>query len=198
MLRPAIVAMALAIVAAPATAQQHPPQHQPAPAAAQPQDSTARHANPAYAGMRNRDIKALDSATVAGYRAGEGMGMALAAELNRYPGPRHVLQLADSLHLTEEQQLRIGAAMDMMRTQAIRLGERIIERERELDRAFADRSITERRLRRMTEEIGRLQGALRAVHLAAHLATTHELTPLQIAKYERLRGYTASGHEHDH
>ena len=33
------------------------------------------------------------------------MGLALAAELNGYPGPRHVLDLADQLGLTPEQQV---------------------------------------------------------------------------------------------
>ena len=30
------------------------------------------------------------------------MGLALAAELNGYPGPLHVIELADSLRLTPE------------------------------------------------------------------------------------------------
>lgn len=146
-----------------------------------------------------REIKALSPEQVAQYRAGEGMGFALAAELNHYPGPRHVLELADSLDLTEEQHRRIVAAFDMMRAQAIRLGERIIEQERLLDQAFRERSINERQLRRMTEEIGRLQGALRAVHLAAHLSVTRELTAQQVTRYERLRAYERSaGGEHRH
>ncbi len=35
------------------------------------------------------------------------MGLALAAELNGYPGPAHVIELADSLELTEAQRTRI-------------------------------------------------------------------------------------------
>ena len=36
---------------------------------------------------------------MADLRAGRGMGLALAAELNGYPGPAHVLELADKLDL---------------------------------------------------------------------------------------------------
>jgi hypothetical protein len=49
-----------------------------------------------YAGHQERPIKALAPEEVAGLLGGEGMGYALAAELNHYPGPRHVLDLADS------------------------------------------------------------------------------------------------------
>lgn len=56
-----------------------------------------------YAGLETRQIKALSGEPVAELRAGEGMGLALAAELNGYPGPRHVLDLANQLGLTDEQ-----------------------------------------------------------------------------------------------
>ena len=47
-----------------------------------------------YAGLQDREIKALSSQQIGDLREGRGMGMALAAELNNYPGPRHVLDLA--------------------------------------------------------------------------------------------------------
>ena len=40
-----------------------------------------------YAGQQTRAIKALSDDDIAALRAGEGMGMAKAAELNGYPGP---------------------------------------------------------------------------------------------------------------
>jgi hypothetical protein len=49
-----------------------------------------------YAGLEGRSIKALSEQQVADLRAGRGMVLALAAELNGYPGPMHVLELADS------------------------------------------------------------------------------------------------------
>jgi hypothetical protein len=61
-----------------------------------------------YAGMQARSIKTLSSEQVADLRAGRGMSLALAAELNGYPGPRHVLELGDQLGLTDQQ--RRGSA----------------------------------------------------------------------------------------
>jgi hypothetical protein len=49
-----------------------------------------------YAGQQTRAIKALSPEDLAGLLNGEGMGMAKAAELNGYPGPVHVLELAGS------------------------------------------------------------------------------------------------------
>jgi hypothetical protein len=40
-----------------------------------------------YAGMQTRPIKALSAEQVADLKAGRGMGLAMAAELNGYPGP---------------------------------------------------------------------------------------------------------------
>jgi hypothetical protein len=40
------------------------------------------------------------------------MGLALAAELNGYPGPIHVLQLSDKLGLTPEQKARVQSLFD--------------------------------------------------------------------------------------
>ena len=40
-----------------------------------------------YAGMETRAIKTLSDKDIADLNAGRGMGLALAAELNGYPGP---------------------------------------------------------------------------------------------------------------
>jgi hypothetical protein len=60
------------------------------------------HLNP-YAGQQHRPIKALSAADVEALENGQGWGLAKPAELNGYPGPLHVLELADELQLTEEQ-----------------------------------------------------------------------------------------------
>jgi hypothetical protein len=60
-----------------------------------------------YAGMQSRQIKALSDQQIADLRAGRGMGLALAAELNGYPGPSHVLELADQLGLSPEQRSKV-------------------------------------------------------------------------------------------
>lgn len=46
-----------------------------------------------YAGLESRPIKALSAEEIERYRNGEGMGLAMAAELNHFPGPKHVFEL---------------------------------------------------------------------------------------------------------
>jgi len=58
--------------------------------------------------MQTRPTKALSEQQVDDLRAGRGMGLALAAELNGYPGPSHLLELADKLELSADQRVRIG------------------------------------------------------------------------------------------
>ena len=53
---------------------------------------TSVHAQTPYTGMQARSIKALSDQQIADLGAGRGMGLALAAELNGYPGPSHVLE----------------------------------------------------------------------------------------------------------
>ena len=142
-----------------------------------------------YAGQQVRSIKALSDDDLAALRKGEGMGMAKAAELNGYPGPKHVLQLAAQLGLTDAQRRDVQAIFDRMSTAAKPLGAELIERERALDQLFAKADISPDPLATTTAAIGELQGRLRAVHLAAHLETRALLSPDQIARYQQLRGY---------
>ena len=69
------------------------------------------------------------------------------------------------------------------------IGIKIIDAERELDRAFVDGAISTIELRSRLNAIAALQGELRAVHLETHLAQRSVLTPQQVAKYDVLRGY---------
>ena len=144
-----------------------------------------------YSGQQARDIKALSANEVADLLGGRGMGLARAAELNRYPGPMHVLELKDLLGLTEAQRDAVQASFARMRAQAQALGAEIIDRERTLDAAFRQQTVSAEQLVDATAAIAALQGRLRAVHLAAHLETRALLTPHQVAQYGRLRGYDA-------
>lgn len=142
-----------------------------------------------YAGLEARAVKALSDQQVADLRAGRGMGLAVAAELNGYPGPLHVLQLADHLALTPDQRARTQALFDRMRAEAVPLGERIVAEETALDRLFAERRITPDALAAATARIGAAQGELRATHLRYHLAMMDLLTPDQVGRYIERRGY---------
>jgi Spy/CpxP family protein refolding chaperone len=142
-----------------------------------------------YAGMQTRPIKALSDRQVADLRAGRGMGLALPAELNGYPGPIHVLELSDKLALSPEQKQRIQDLFDAMKAEAIPLGAKLLDQEAELDRQFAGRSITAESLKDTTAQIGATQAALRNTHLKYHLKTVQILSPEQVQHYASLRGY---------
>src|SRR5262249_42893040 len=142
-----------------------------------------------YAGQQSRGIKALSDDEIRGYLNGQGMALAKAGELNHYPGPLHVLELADQLKLTDAQKRRTEEIRKTMLDGAIPLGKRIVEKERELDQLFASGVIDSSKLDSTLGEIGRLQGELRAVHLRAHLEQKRILTTEQVAKYDELRGY---------
>src|SRR5262249_16169067 len=64
--------------------------------------SSAQTASP-YAGQEQRAIKALSDEEIRDLLEARGMGLAKAAELNSYPGPLHVLQLAAELGLSDAQ-----------------------------------------------------------------------------------------------
>lgn len=147
-----------------------------------------------YGGLQTREIKALSSEEIADLRGGRGMGLALAAELNGYPGPRHVLDLAGQLNLTDDQRTRIQQLFDSMKAEAVPVGQKLIAAERDLNRAFVERTITPEQLKAATATIAEIQGKLRDTHLKYHLATAALLTAEQIHRYAGLRGYrTAAG-----
>ena len=146
-----------------------------------------------YAGQQARTIKALSDEDIAALLKGDGMGFAKAAELNGYPGPKHVLDLAEKLKLTDAQREQVRAIFDRMSGAAKPIGAELVEHERLLDQLFHNGEITPDRLGAETTAIGELQGRLRSVHLAAHLETRGLLNPDQIPLYQQLRGYDGAG-----
>jgi Spy/CpxP family protein refolding chaperone len=152
----------------------------------------------AYTGQEKREIKALSAEEIKAYQEGQGMGFAKAAELNEYPGPKHVLELATQLKLSDQQKAETQKIYDRMHAQATQLGASLIARERELDQLFASKQIDPNKLRQSVAEIARLQGELRVAHLQAHLETRRALSPEQIEKYDQLRGYNSGGEHKDH
>lgn len=147
-----------------------------------------------YIGQEARAIKALSAAEQDDLLAGRGMGLAKVAELNGYPGPLHVLDLAAQLELTEDQRGSTRKLYEAMQLRAQDLGRRIIEAEKALDALFASQRIAQPELAKSLARIGSLQAQLRAVHLEAHLEQRRILSPVQIAKYRELRGYSQDAH----
>jgi len=151
-----------------------------------------------YAGQDRREIKALSKDEIAGYLSGDGMGFATTAELNHYPGPRHVLELAEKLQLSAEQRIKTQAIFERMKSQAMSLGKQLVDKERLLDSRFAEGTITDAELEQLVTEIATIQGQLRAVHLLAHLAQRAVLTQDQVTLYDSLRGYQQPEAQDEH
>jgi Spy/CpxP family protein refolding chaperone len=145
-----------------------------------------------YAGQQARAIKALSQAEVDELLAGQGMGMAKAAELNGYPGPAHTLEHAESLGLTPDQRRSTEALMRSHKERARSLGAQVLEAERALDQAFANRRIDAAELSKLTTEVGAKQARLREEHLRTHLEQTALLSSDQTRKYAELRGYASA------
>lgn len=154
--------------------------------------SSAVPAQSPYAGMQTRPIKALSVQQIDDLTSGRGMGLALAAELNGYPGPAHVLELSDKLALSATQKDRIQSLFELMKAESIPVGARLIEQENALDQQFASRSITPDALKDATTQIGVTQAELRNTHLKYHLETAQILLPDQMKQYADLRGYTSN------
>ena len=163
------------------------------PASAQHGHSNPHHhahagSNP-YAEMQARAIKALSAEQIDGLSSGKGMGMAMPAELNGYPGPRHVLELASQLGLSEEQRARTQALFEQMASEAKAAGEEVIAAEKALDLLFRDRRATQESVAAAVSSAASAQGRLRETHLRYHLAMMKVLSAEQIDEYNRLRGY---------
>ena len=124
------------------------------------------------------------------------MGYALAAELNDFPGPKHVLDFGEQLELSANQRRESQRLYDAMLEEAKRGGAALVGREEDLDRLFRSGQPTEDALSRAVAEAAAAQGQLRFVHLKYHLATRALLSSEQLASYRDLRGYSghASGH----
>ena len=151
-----------------------------------------------YAGHDRREIKSLSEADVDGYLAGSGMGYAKAAELNHYPGPKHVLELATVLALSEQQLAQTGIIYKTMQHQAAELGRQMVHKESELDQLFANSTITSELLKNWLAEIAALQAEIRYAHLAAHLEQRAVLSEHQARQYDQQRGYTGGHSVHKH
>lgn len=150
-----------------------------------------------YAGLEQRPIKTLSLQQIADLNAGRGMGLALAAELNGYPGPIHAIELSKRLGLSADQLNKLEELFAAMKAETIPIGVSLIAQEHALNEDFANRTVTLASIDAFTRTIGSTQATLRAAHLKYHLSTLAVLTPEQVKQYGELRGY-ASTPQHDH
>jgi hypothetical protein len=119
--------------------------------------------------------------------AGAGAGLAQVADVNGYPGPKHVLEFADALALTDRQRVLTTRLRDETFAKAREAGKALVDAERALAARFAGGRITEPELAAALERIGALQARLRGVHLRAHLRQRALLTTIQQTRYSALR-----------
>jgi hypothetical protein len=155
-----------------------------------------------YRHQAQASLRGISESEISELRAGTGMGLARAAELNSYPGPRHVLDAiaAGRLQATPNQVQQLQEIFDAMRSAARRVGAQILSEEEKLEIAFRATTIVEPDLRARVARIASLQGELRIIHLRAHLLARTVLTEAQVARYDELRGYTTTqpAHQHKH
>lgn len=149
------------------------------------------HTRSPYAGQfpPSAPIRALSAEEIRQIAAGEGAGLAKAAELNGVPGPRHVLDMASGLELTPAQRTKIQVIYDDMHARAVIAGKGYLSAQEGLERDFRAHRLTTATLAKRVAEVNRMRGVLETVHLAAHLATATVLTPHQIMHYNKMRGY---------
>jgi len=153
-----------------------------------------------YRGQMNTEIRGLSEQEVSDLRQGRGMGRARAAELNGYPGPRHVLDAAQAgqLALTAAQARTAQQLFDGMAREAQRLGDHILREEQSLEGEFRAGRINEVDLHARTTRIAALEGELRAVHLRAHIEMRAALSASEIQQYNTLRGYGSPAEQQHH
>lgn len=151
--------------------------------------ASSQHAHSPYAGMETAEGTALTPGEITDLRNAEGMRLALPAELNRYPGPRHVLDLAGDLGLSERTTARVEALREEMAAAARAKGEQVIEAERALFELFRSGEATASEVASRTAALARVKGELQAIHLSAHLRTRALLDDAQVRRYDELRGY---------
>jgi Spy/CpxP family protein refolding chaperone len=142
-----------------------------------------------YAGQQTRGVASLDDDEVTGLLAGRGMGLAKPAELNGYPGPAHVLEVAEDLQLSAEQRAAVQASFDRMAARAKTAGAAYVEAERALDAVFRNGKADPATVAAHLAEAEKARAEKRMAHIAAHLEITPLLTPEQRRRYAELRGY---------
>jgi Spy/CpxP family protein refolding chaperone len=118
---------------------------------------------------------------------GRGAGMAFAADQNGYPGPIHVLELKERLHLTPAQEARITALQRAMFAEARPKSARLLEAEARLRRLFSEGAADEASVRAAVVEVERARTEVRLVHLLTHLQTRAVLSDEQRRLYHEAR-----------
>lgn len=152
--------------------------------------SDLSNAQSPYVTQLDSPVQGLSAQEVDDLLNGRGAGYARTAELNSYPGPRHVLDLKQQLSLSLEQEQQVEAIFRQMNTEAKQVGQDIVELEQQFSDTFAQGKVSEAEIEERTQRLALLYGQYRSVHLRPHLKVQQLLSSEQIAKYDELRGYS--------
>lgn len=109
------------------------------------------------------------------------------AEDSGCPSPKKVLDAAVELDLTPAQKKSVQKIYDDARERAKELGKQIVRIEQEISQAFREGLVTAKSITADAQDIGRLRGKLRAVHLVAHLETKGVLNNEQVKMYMKMK-----------
>src|SRR5688572_28076959 len=136
---------------------------------------------------RARRVKALSVQQIKEYLAWADMGYSKAAEIYDFPGPAHVLRLADEMALTAEQRT---AAQDLLRqhkAQAREIGARFVDAECDLEMLFRLRKVQPAGLASAVRQLDRVESQYRLLHLETNRRMHALLSEKQVARYAELR-----------
>ena len=98
-------------------------------------------------------------------------GYGKAAELNGFPGPRHVLDLKKELALTSKQVSEIEEIYRKMNLLAVKVGAELVAKEAFMDREFKEKRVNSKSLKKMIQSSAVKYSELRYIQLVAHLET---------------------------
>lgn len=152
--------------------------------------SNLSNAQSPYTSQLNSPVRGLSAQEVDDLINGRGAGYARTAELNHYPGPKHVLDMKQELALSPEQEQQIEVIFSQMNMKAKQVGREIVEHEQQFSNVFAQGEISESDINEQARRLGMLYGQYRSIHLQPHLKVRQLLSPEQIAKYDQLQGYS--------
>lgn len=147
-----------------------------------------------YTDQADAPVPGLSQEELEDLLAGRGAGFARAAELNGHPGPLHVLELAQELGLTHDQETRFQELYEQMQAEARTAGQGVVDAHAALEQAFRAGDLDEEALAGRVADLEDAYGAYRFVHLRYHLLSKPLLTEHQRMEYDRLRGY-GPGHD---
>ncbi|MCU7933917.1 MAG: hypothetical protein KZQ99_03435 [Candidatus Thiodiazotropha sp. (ex Dulcina madagascariensis)] len=154
-----------------------------------------------YSGLQANALKSLSNQEITGYLNGKGMGFSKVAELNHFPGPRHVIDLASELSLSKQQIHEANSIYQSMHLEAKKYGSEFVAKEREIEHLFLSQNVDSQNLKILVRESAELKGKIRLAHLKAHISQKQLLTRDQIRKYDEIRGYVGGQnqkHMHHH